>query len=85
MKFSLLTFYLLLLFIPINWGLHFISKDSYALGILSDYLIPTLRFTDFLIILFVVKNFKLNFNKPLFFLIFISLIGIPFSANVPAT
>ena len=93
MKINVASFYILLFFLPVNWGYHFITKDSYALGILSDYLIPTFRFTDILILLFViselfVKKFsriKFSLNVPLLFLVFIVILGIPMVANVPAS
>ena len=42
-------FYLLLLFLPTQFGKHFWPDFSYVLGIRVDYLSPTLYFTDILI------------------------------------
>ncbi len=52
-------FYLLLLFLPTQLGKHFWPNFSYILGIRSDYLSPTLYFTDVLeILLFVFLSIK---------------------------
>ncbi|HLD51508.1 hypothetical protein A3K34_04480 [candidate division WWE3 bacterium RIFOXYC1_FULL_40_10] len=52
-------FFLLILLLPLNLGKHFVIKDSYVLGLLIDYLIPTIFVQDilvFLIILFWVSD-----------------------------
>lgn len=42
-------FFLLVLLIPVNLGKHFILKDSYVLGYLVDYLVPTIFIQDILV------------------------------------
>lgn len=44
-------FYFLILTFPLNLGKHFILKQSYANGVLVDYLIPTIYLSDILIFL----------------------------------
>lgn len=44
-------FFLLILLLPINLGLHFEIVDSYVWGVLIDYLIPTLYIQDILVVL----------------------------------
>lgn len=47
---SAIFFYLLVLFLPTQFGKHFWPNFSYVYGIRIDYLSPTLYFTDILII-----------------------------------
>jgi len=47
---SVIFFYLLILFLPTQFGKHFWPNFSYVYGIRIDYLSPTLYFTDILII-----------------------------------
>lgn len=44
-------FSILILFLPVNLGKHFIADWSYTRGLLVDYLIPTLFFQDILLVL----------------------------------
>ncbi|MEA3355691.1 MAG: hypothetical protein U9Q63_04395, partial [Patescibacteria group bacterium] len=44
-------FYLIIFLIPCNLSKHFILPSSYVNGILVDYLIPSIYFTDILIII----------------------------------
>lgn len=44
-------FYLLIFFLPLNLGKHFILRDSFVSGLLVDYLIPTIYIQDVLILL----------------------------------
>ncbi|MBI2074745.1 MAG: O-antigen ligase family protein, partial [Candidatus Levybacteria bacterium] len=50
-NFEHLTYYLILLFLPTQFGRHFWPKFSFVNGARIDYLSPTLYFTDVLIIL----------------------------------
>lgn len=50
-KASSIFFYLLILFLPTQFGKHFWPNFSYVYGLRIDYLSPTLYFTDILIIL----------------------------------
>ena len=47
---SAIFFYLLVLFLPTQFGKHFWPNFSYVYGIRIDYLSPTLYFTDLLVI-----------------------------------
>lgn len=88
-------FFLTLLFAPTQFGRHFWPSFSYVLGIRTDYLSPTLYFTDILILLlfiFTIATPKLRFFPLLFkkfswasssLLVFI-IIGISLSKNPPA-
>ena len=58
-------FYLLLLFLPTQIGLHFWPAWSYVIGRKVDYLSPTIYFTDILILLIIVISFKINYFKQL--------------------
>ncbi|MEK9176076.1 MAG: hypothetical protein AAB520_01390, partial [Patescibacteria group bacterium] len=74
-----LIFYLLLLFLPTQLGLHLWPDFSFVHGIRIDYLSPTIYFTDFLIvILFLIclikKKFKLRVN--IYFAFFFSLLFV---------
>lgn len=53
-KLFLWTFYLLILFLPVNLGKHFIFSFSYLDGVLVDYWIPTVFVQDLLLLLFIV-------------------------------
>lgn len=53
-KASSIFFYLLILFLPTQFGKHFWPDFSYVYGLRIDYLSPTLYFTDILIILLLV-------------------------------
>lgn len=44
-------FYLVVVFIPLNLGKHFVYSGSYVGGILVDYLVPAIFVTDILILL----------------------------------
>src|ERR1035437_9579523 len=80
---SAIFFYLLLLFLPTQFGKHFWPNFSYVYGIRIDYLSPTLYFTDVLIILIIVfwlfekrKSLSKVFPKLRFFAVFILFIII---------
>lgn len=51
LRLSKLIFYSLIVCLPINSGLHFVSSSAYVGGLLVDYLIPTLFAQDILAIL----------------------------------
>ncbi len=56
-----LLFYLIVLFLPTQLGLHFWPSFAYVLGVRVDYLSPTLYLTDiFIILLFFVFIFPLR-------------------------
>ena len=59
---SLIFFYLLILFLPTQFGKHFWPGFSYVYGIRTDYLSPTLYLTDIFIVLifitFVIEIFR---------------------------
>lgn len=60
---SHLFFYLLLLFLPTQFGKHFWPDFSYVYGIRVDYLSPTLYFTDLIIFLIFIFSFFENFKN----------------------
>lgn len=78
-KFSLIFFYLLILFLPTQLGKHFFPQFSLIYGLRIDYLSPTLFLTDILIFLIFIFSIRsvlsvlLNKYKKnvLFFLLFI--------------
>jgi len=51
MQFSVLFFYLLILFLPTQLGRHFFFDFSFVSGIRIDYLAPTIYLTDILVLL----------------------------------
>lgn len=57
-KISKLFFYLLLLFLPTQFGRHFWPSSSFIQGLRLDYLSPTIYFTDLIIVLIFVFSFK---------------------------
>lgn len=57
-KISRILFYILLLILPLNLGLHFTLTQSYVNGILIDYLVPTLYLQDIVVFIIVVLNIK---------------------------
>ena len=62
-------FLIIIFFIPLNLGKHFVFRFSYVNGLLSDYLVPTVFVTDLLILLLLLLWFidlLINF-KPLIF------------------
>jgi len=63
MKLARVLFYTLIFSFPINWGYHFITNGSYLHGVLVDYSIPTIRFTDVLILMFIFSVFKKTFRS----------------------
>lgn len=87
-------FYLLLLFLPTQFGKHFWLSTSFISGLRIDYLSPTLYLTDiFIIVIFLfsgkqilTKLFRLYKNQLLAFIIFILVViaGIVFSKNITA-
>ena len=60
---SRLFFYLLLLFLPTQFGKHFWPDFSFIYGIRVDYLSPTFYFTDLLILLIFIFSIFENFKK----------------------
>lgn len=70
---------LLTLFSPTQLGKHFWPSYSYLSGFKLDYLSPTFYFTDLLLILLLIFNFKslLNQTKKLSLFLKISLISLP--------
>ncbi len=60
MNLALVSFYILLLFLPSQLGRHFFPNFSLVSGVISDYLVPVFYFTDFLtiltIILYIIEN-----------------------------
>lgn len=84
-------FYLLVLFLPTQFGKHFWPQFSFIQGLRLDYLSPTIYFTDILILLVIFFSYKqitaffLNKKKEnIFFIVlfFLSLlIGISVSKN----
>ncbi|HYM65015.1 MAG TPA: O-antigen ligase family protein [Candidatus Sulfotelmatobacter sp.] len=57
-KFSRIFFYLLILFLPTQFGKHFWPDFSYVNGIRLDYLSPTLYLTDLILLFLIVFSFK---------------------------
>ncbi len=47
------VFYLVVLFLPINLGKHFIFNYAYVNGLLVDYLIPVIYLQDLLVVIFI--------------------------------
>lgn len=50
LKLSKSLFFILVLLLPVNLGLHFVLTSSYVSGLLVDYLIPTLYIQDILVL-----------------------------------
>lgn len=91
-KISKLFFYLLLLFLPTQFGRHFWPSSSFIQGLRLDYLSPTIYFTDLIIVLIFVFSFKtlIKFFKKispqakfLIFIFFTSLILGIINSNNP--
>ena len=93
-RFSKFFFYLLILFLPTQFGKHFWPQFSFIQGFRLDYLSPTIYLTDILIILIIIfsKEKIITFFKKqnkknilLIFLLFLSLfIGVINSENPKA-
>lgn len=90
-KISLLLFYLLILFLPTQFGKHFWPNFASIAGLRVDYLSPTIYFTDILLILIFIlslkqtvfaifNNYKKHFFYFLLFILFLS-IGVSISKN----
>lgn len=62
-KLSFFFFYLLILFLPTQFGKHFWPSFSFVYGLRIDYLSPTLYVTDILIFLIFLLSFKEVFKK----------------------
>lgn len=86
-------FFALILLLPLNLGKHFVMKNSFVSGILSDYLVPTIYIQDLLIALILIfwllekgipsKQDLLNFfNKRSVQLIILFIFSIAFSVLV---
>src|SRR3989344_744883 len=56
-KLQAVLFYLILFFIPVNLGYHFIFRWTYVNGLLTDYLIPVVYLQDILVIILVALEF----------------------------
>lgn len=78
-----ILFFLLLLFIPTQFGKHFFLDFSYLSGVRVDYLAPTVYITDIIVFLLAVVNIRIitKFfkNKKVFIYLFLLLINILFS------
>lgn len=93
-RFSKFFFYLLILFLPTQFGKHFWPQFSFIQGFRLDYLSPTIYLTDILIILIIIFSLEkiITFFKKqnkknilLIFLLFLSLfIGVINSENPKA-
>ncbi|MEK7160222.1 MAG: O-antigen ligase family protein [Patescibacteria group bacterium] len=93
-NFAKFFFYLLILFLPTQFGRHFWPQFSFIQGLRLDYLSPTIYLTDIFIILIIIFSFEkiINFFKKqnkknifLFLLFFLSLfIGVFNSKNPQA-
>lgn len=93
-KISLLLFYLLVIFLPTQFGRHFWPDFSFVYGLRLDYLSPTIYLTDIIIValfLFSFQNFFKAFAKIknkyriLYSVFLINLIlGVFLSKNFPA-
>ena len=93
-KISLFFFYLLVLFLPTQFGKHFFPEFSFVFGLRIDYLSPTVYLTDifiFLIFVFSIKSisktlFSKYIKEILYFVLFIIFlfIGANLSKNPPA-
>lgn len=84
----IITFYLIILILPVNLGKHFIFDFSYVDGVLIDYWIPTVFIQDVLILVFLVFSVLLRrFKVPrLFFALLILLfVNLVFSVVPLAT
>lgn len=83
-----ILFFLLLIFLPTQFGKHFWPNFSFVNGIRIDYLSPTLYLTDLIILLFILTYFILSKGKlsKLKFLILLIPFAIGFFAsnNQPA-
>ena len=87
-------FYLLIIFLPTQFGKHFWPQSSFVYGLRLDYLSPTIYVTDIFIVLifvFYLPSFinalrKINKNKLVIFLFFVLslFLGINSSKNFPA-
>ncbi|MCL4338395.1 O-antigen ligase family protein [Patescibacteria group bacterium] len=92
MNLALVSFYILLLFLPSQLGRHFFPNFSLVSGVISDYLIPVFYFTDFLIILtiflYILENWH-NWLRPKYsswaILILTVLIYLFFNSTVIAS
>jgi hypothetical protein len=62
-KLSLALFYLLILFLPTQFGKHFFPQFSFVYGLRIDYLSPALYLTDLIIVLLIVFSFKNIFKQ----------------------
>lgn len=90
-KISKIFFYLLIIFLPTQFGKHFWPDFSFVFGLRLDYLSPTLYATDILIFLIIIFSFKniirfikginKNNKKILLFLIISLTFGSIFSKN----
>jgi len=65
-NFHIFIFYLLLIFIPSQLGLHFWPDWALVRGVRVDYLSPTFYFTDLLIFLILILWFIKPSHKPVF-------------------
>lgn len=84
---SQIFLYLVLLFLPTQFGYHFWPKFSYIFGFRIDYLSPTLYFIDLLIIIFIILNVKKiikylsNKSREIILILLLVFINILFSIS----
>lgn len=78
---SNVLFYLLLFFLPTQFGKHFWPEFSFVLGIRVDYLSPTLYFTDIIIFFLFLTSILNLFNKHSLTSNFKSLIKLKLNSN----
>jgi O-antigen ligase len=55
---SKILFYLLILILPINLGLHFVGGEAFIGGKLIDYLVPTVYLQDLLVLALLLLNLR---------------------------
>lgn len=73
----LLIFYLVLILFPANLAQHFILPESYIFGLLVDYLVPAMYFTELLVLFLLLFGRRGMFkSKPLLFLVFFFLASL---------
>lgn len=82
-QFNRLLLFLLIFFLPTQFGKHFFFPFSYLSGVRVDYLAPTIYFTDIIVFILITINLKIviNFFKQKLVLLFMFglLINVCFS------
>lgn len=89
-KIESVVFYLLILFLPTQLGLHFWPDFAFVKGVRIDYLSPTIYLTDiliFILFIFCFINKKIKLKPNIYFLFFYSLlfIGLLLFKNIEAS